>query len=155
MYMYVPTRLRHGRPNDITSVFNVDIQPNGMHLASCAHDCAIKLWDMSVVSAQTTHQQKKGEEPAVTGASASASTAIKKMEKLKSQIPPPGAANNPNDTYRSFHRRALVAGWQVSYFSRRRLHSSASLSRQPATVCVRSRHSAARFMDPKASTTCA
>lgn len=38
--------LSHYRPNSVSSVFRVDIQPNGIRLATCGHCYEIKIWHL-------------------------------------------------------------------------------------------------------------
>lgn len=42
--------LRHGRPNEATSIFGIDIQPHGTRLATCGQDCAVKVWHLPLLA---------------------------------------------------------------------------------------------------------
>lgn len=83
MYFYYPTWLRHGRPNNVTSIFSVDIQPQGTRLATCGQDCAIKIWHLPLLAELA--------QPYVSKDAQTADAVRDDGTTTKSQIPPPGA----------------------------------------------------------------
>lgn len=46
MHFFLPPWLRHGTPRSPTSIFSVDIQPDGPRLATAGQDGAVKLWSL-------------------------------------------------------------------------------------------------------------
>lgn len=50
MHIYSPKWLHHGRGRNPCSIFSVDVQPKGKRLASAGQDCAVKIWNLSLIA---------------------------------------------------------------------------------------------------------